>query len=284
MELKAVDRRSGLNRESFRKEYLTPKKPVIMTDFMDSWPAKNKWTIEYFKEKHGDVVVPVYSADYSNAGKGYMTADQQMKFGDYLEILETGPTDLRMFLFNIFKHAPSLCEDFSTPTIMDGWIKSYPFMFFGGEGSFVNMHYDIDMSHVFLNQFHGRKKVMLFPPEQSANIYHQPFTVASTVKDFTNPDLEKFPALKKAKGFECIVEPGETLFMPSGYWHFITYLDGGYSMSLRSNDSYLRRVKGMANIARHYVVDKGMNKIMGSSWSQVKTDIAKKRAEGSAAR
>ncbi len=279
MQLQTIERRAGLNRESFREEYLLPQKPVIFTDLMDSWDAKDKWTIEFFKEEYGHLIVPVYSAEYSKAGKGYMTADKEMPLKEYLEIIEAGPTDLRMFLFNIFKHAPELCNDFQTPTIMDGFIKTYPFMFFGGEGSSVNLHYDIDMSHVFLNQFHGRKKVVLFPPEESVNIYHQPFTVASCIKDFANPDYDKFPALKKAKGFECIVQPGESLFMPSGYWHFITYMDGGYSISLRSNESILRRAKGAINIARHYVVDKGMNRVMGDRWNQMKTDIAKRRAQ-----
>lgn len=278
MELKTIERRTGLNKETFKKEFLTPLKPVILTDLMDPWEAKGKWTIEYFKNKYGDLKVPVYSAEYSKVGKGYMTADMELPFKKYLEIIEAGPTDLRMFLFNIFKHAPELCQDFETHQIMDGFIKTFPYMFFGGEGSTVNLHYDIDMSHVFLNQFHGRKKVVLFPPEESVNIYHQPFTVASVVKDFANPDYEKFPALKKAKGYECIVNPGETLFMPSGYWHFITYMDGGYSISLRSNESILRRAKGAINIARHYVVDKGLNKIMGDSWHQIKNDIAIKRA------
>jgi hypothetical protein len=33
------------------------------------------------------------------------------------------------------------------------------------------------------------------------------------------------------------------------------------------------------NIARHFVVDKGMNKILGSSWRELKAEMAKRRAE-----
>lgn len=164
------------------------------------------------------------------------------------------------------------------PSIMDGFIKEFPFMFFGGQGSKVALHYDIDLSHVFLNQFHGRKRVVLFSPEQSKYIYQHPFTVASYV-DVNNPDYEKYPALRKVQGFETILNPGETIFMPSGYWHYIEYTDGGYSMSVRANESYVRRAKGLWNIARHYVVDKGMNKIMGDDWRKMKEEMAKRRAE-----
>ena len=278
LRLNHVDKRAGLTKESFANEYLLPLKPVIFTDLMDPWPAKDKWTINFFKENYGDLMVPVYSANTSNPGKKYMAPDRKIPFREFLTCLEQGPTDLRMFLFNIFRHAPELCEDFKLPTIMNGFIESFPFMFFGGEGSKVALHYDVDLSHVFLNQFHGRKRVVLFAPEQSRAIYHQPFSVASYI-DVNNPDYNQYPALQNVSGFECILEPGETLFMPSGYWHYIEYTDSGYSISLRANESYVRRAKGLFNIARHYVVDRGMNRLMGDNWRKIKADLAKKRAE-----
>ncbi len=276
--LQPVDRRTGLTREAFADEYLQPSKPVVFTDLMDAWPAKTKWTIEFFKEHYGYLQVPVVSNNYSKPGKGYMTPDMIIPLREYLERLEQGPTDLRLFLFNIFRHVPELIKDFFIPSIMDGFIKEFPFMFFGGEGSKVALHYDIDLSHVFLNQFHGRKRVVLFPPGQSKYLYQHPFTVASYV-DVNNPDYEKYPALRKVCGYETILHPGETIFMPAGFWHYIEYTDGGYSMSLRANESYVRRARGLWNIARHYVVDKGMNKIMGDDWRKIKEGMAKRRAE-----
>ena len=278
LSLKPIDRRSGLTRETFADEYLFALKPVVFTDLMDSWPAKNKWTIEYLKDAYGHIQVPLYSNNYSKPGKNYMVPEKEVPLREYLEILESGPTDLRMFLFNIFRYAPEMCNDFHVFDIMDGFIKDFPFMFFGGEGSKVALHYDIDLSHVFLNQFHGRKRVVLFGPEQSRNIYHHPFTVASYI-DVNNPDYSQFPALKNVTGYETTLQPGETIFMPSGYWHYIEYTDGGYSMSVRANESYTRRAKGLWNIARHYVVDKGMNRLMGSDWRKMKESMAKRRAE-----
>ncbi|HMN91389.1 MAG TPA: cupin-like domain-containing protein [Saprospiraceae bacterium] len=275
--LKPVDKRTRLTREEFAEAYLKPCKPVVFTDLTEAWPAKAKWTIEFFKDKYGHLEVPVVSNNYSKPGKGYMTPDMVIPLRAYLEKLEAGPTDLRLFLFNIFRYAPELTHDFFIPGITDGFIREFPFMFFGGEGSKVALHYDIDLSHVFLNQFHGRKRVVLFSPEQSKYLYQHPFTVASYV-DVNNPDYEKYPALRKVEGYEVMLLPGETVFMPSGYWHYIEYTDGGYSMSLRANESYVRRARGLWNIARHYVVDKGMNKIMGDDWRKMKEGMAKRRA------
>ncbi|MCC6463192.1 MAG: cupin-like domain-containing protein [Saprospiraceae bacterium] len=278
MELIPVDRRTGLSPETFATEYLHPLKPVVLTDVMANWPACHRWTIDHFKEHYGHLRVPVVSNNYSKPGKGYMTPDRIITFREFLEILEAGPSDLRIFLWNIFRAAPELRHDFQMPYIMDGFVDELPFMFFGGQGSHVALHYDIDMSHVFLNQIHGRKRVVLFARDQSRNLYQHPFTVASYV-DLNNPDYEKYPALAKAKGYEVMLQPGETLFMPSGHWHYIEYTDGGYSISLRSFDSIPARVRGLANIARHYVVDKGMNRLMGPSWRRMKERMAAKRAE-----
>ncbi len=277
LSLQPVDRRSKLDRTSFAEEYLNPRIPVILTDLMDPWPAKNKWTIDFFKSVYGHLMVPVFSDNVSKPGKNYMAPDKVIPLKEFLELLEQGPTNLRLFLFNIFRHAPELCQDYSMPTIMDGFIRDFPFMFFGGEGSKVALHYDIDLSHVFLNQFHGRKRVVLFPPEQSKNLYQHPFTVASYI-DVNKPDFGQFPALRNARGYECTIHPGETLFMPSAYWHYIEYTDGGYSISLRANESYARRARGLLNIAKHYMVDKSMNRIMGQEWRRIKEEMARRRA------
>ncbi len=278
LNLKPVEKRADLNRESFAKEYLTDLRPVVFSNLMNNWPGKEKWTIDFFKENYGDLLVPVYETNVTHFGEGYMEPRGKIPFKEYLETIEKGPTNLRMFLFNIFRHVPELTNDFSNFDIMDGFYDNFPYMFFGGEGSTVTLHYDVDLSHVFLNQLHGRKRVVLIPPQFSKAIYQHPFTVASYI-DVNNPDYEKFPALKKVWGYECVLEPGETLFMPSGHWHYIEYLDGGYSISLRANESVARRVKGVWNIARHYVVDKGMNKLMGEKWLETKKRIAQRRAE-----
>lgn len=279
MQLRSIEKVSGLDKATFREKYLKPLKPVVFTDLTKDWPALQNWTVDAFKAKYGDLSVPIYSNNYSKPGKGYMTPDKHMPFGEYLDLLiSPEPCDLRLFLFNIFRHAPELKKDYRTPDIMDGFYNDFPFMFFGGKGSKVALHYDIDMSHVFLNQIHGRKRVVLFSPDQSRYIYHHPYTVASYI-DINHPDYEKFPAQKLARGEEVMLYPGETLFIPSGYWHYIEYTDGGYSISLRANESMTRRLKGAANIVKHFIVDKGMNKLLGSEWRNIKDNMAHKRAE-----
>lgn len=278
LKITQVEKIANLTNESFAKNYLQPLKPVVFTDLTKNWKGLSKWTIDFFKKEYGHLEVPVTTPNYSKPGKNYMEPDMTMSFKEYLDLMEKGPIPYRIFLWNIFKLAPELIQDFSIPTIMDGFINDFPFMFFGGEGSVTAMHYDIDLSHVFLNQLHGRKRVVLFAHDQSINLYQHPYTVASYV-DINNPDYDRYPALSKVNGFETIIYPGETLFIPSGYWHYIEYLDGGYSIALRANESLVRRAKGAINIAKHYIVDKGMNKLLGTKWNEMKENLAHKRAD-----
>jgi hypothetical protein len=277
MVLKQVDRRTGLTKKEFVNEYLRPNKPVVFTDMTKDWPALNKWTAEFFKSQYGHLKVPVFSSNYSKPGPGYMSSDKEMFFKDFIEVTEKGNTDLRLFLYDIFDPAPELREDFKFPTVMKGFIKRFPFMFFGGEGSEVTMHYDIDCANVFLTQFVGNKRVILFPPEESAKIYHHPYTVKSLISP-ENPDYEKFPALQNVQGYETILTHGETLFMPTRYWHYMHYLDFSFGLALRSQSSMATRGRGLFNITSHFVIDKTFNILSPKRWHEWKELAAYERA------
>lgn len=278
MLLQEIERRSGLTAREFQEEYLKKNKPVVFTDLTKDWAALNKWNIDFFKTNYGTLQVPVFSNNYSRPGKGYMSNDSEMPFREFLEITEKGNTDLRLFLFDIFKHAPELRNDFQFPTIMDGFLTRFPFMFFGGEGAEVTMHYDIDCANVFLTQFIGNKRVILFPPEESKKIYHHPFTVKSLIKP-EKPDYEKFPALKKVKGYDTILKHGETIFMPSCYWHYMHYLDFSFGLALRSYNGVTARANGAINVAKHFLVDKGFNFIAPKKWHNWKERKAYEHAK-----
>ena len=277
MKLEAIEKKSGLTKAEFENEYLKKSKPVVFTDLIKDWPAKDKWTFDFLIKNYGHISVPIYDGNYSKAGKGYMTACGEMKFGDYLHLIQEGPTDKRIFLFNLFKHAPELRNDIRIPEITEGFFNEFPFMFFGGQGSYTKIHYDIDCSHVFLTQFQTRKRIVLFDQSQSKKLQALPFTVTCLV-DPMYPDENKFPSIKSLEGMETILNHGETVFIPSQYWHHIEYTDGGFSIALRANNSIPLKLKGAFNIARHFVVDKSMNLILGEHWMNVKKQIAQRRA------
>lgn len=284
MHLTSIDRVENISPEVFRKQYYEPRKPVVLTGLSKDWPAFQKWNWDYFKSVVGHQVVGLYNNERAGAKTLVNGADEYIAFGDYLDMIRQGPVQLRIFLFNIFQHAPQLVEDFTWPDhLVSGLLKKYPMLFVGGAGSVAHMHYDIDLSHIFHTQFIGRKRVLLLENNQSPYIYRMPFTVesaASFVNWHEKLDTEHFPALEKARGYTTILEHGDTLFMPGGYWHHMEYMDGGFAMSLRALDETLA---GKLNGLYHIVGLRGMNNLLirlaPEWWYHYKRKVARRRAQ-----
>ena len=274
MQLKPVPTFDSLSPEVFKKEYYVPGQPVVIKNLAKEWPAYNKWNWDYFKGLVGDKKVPLYNNVKSDAYTPINTADDYKTFGEYIDMIKAGPAAWRIFLFNIFDHAPQLINDFKWPeNYMKGFIKKYPMLFTGGQGSITHMHFDIDLSHILHTQFAGRKRVLMFPFKEQYKLYRKPFEVLS-LADFSkyyeqngSPDYDKFPALKLAEGFDFILEPGDTLFMPAGYWHHMEYLDSGFAMSLRAlQPSIAGKLKGMWSLIGMRNIDTLMKKTAPQWW------------------
>src|SRR5688500_561420 len=281
MLLQSVEKIEDISPEDFKRNYYDPMKPVILTGLAKQWPAYEKWNWDYFKKIVGNVEVGVYNNIKSDAYTPVNKADDYMKFGEYLDMIEKGPVGLRIFLFNIFQHAPEIVSDFTWPEhLMKGFVKRFPMLFTGGQGSVTHIHFDIDLSHIMHTQFAGRKRVLLFPYEEQHKLYRKPWEVLSLVnfeKYFDDKDnkleLDKYPALKYAKGYEMILEHGDTLFMPAGYWHHMEYLDSGFAMSLRAlQTSVTGKLKGAWNLFGMRSIDTVMKKTAPHWWYNYKKE------------
>lgn len=273
MQLQAVDVVDRISPEDFRRHYYFPKRPLVIKDLAKDWPAYQKWNWHHFKSLVGDKQVALYNNIKSDAYTPINTADDYKTFGEYIDMISQGPAGWRIFLFNIFEHAPELIQDFSWPDeLMRGFVKRYPMLFVGGATSITHMHFDIDMSHILHTQFVGRKRVLLFPFEEQYKLYRKPFEVLS-LADFSHyhqdgkPDLEAFPALREARGYDLTLEHGDTLFMPAGYWHHMEYIDSGFAMSLRAMQSSVGgKLQGVWNLFGMRGIDTLMKKAAPHPW------------------
>ena len=46
-----------------------------------------------------------------------------------------------------------------------------------------------------------------------------------------NPDWERYPLFRYVSPAEVVVNPGEVLFVPVGWWHYVRSLDASISVS-----------------------------------------------------
>lgn len=264
--------------EEFQADYVRPLVPVVLSNLASAWPASEKWTPAYFIENFGHYKVPVYDASFAQPGGSYMSNIDTMRFDTYLRCVLEEDRDLRMFLYNIVRQIPGLLDDLVFPDLIGGFSTRFVFMFFGCRGAQTPIHYDIDMGHVLHTTFHGKKRFILFPFEQAVSLYRQPFTVRSYV-DVLSPDFNRYPALARTQGFDVTLNPGETIFIPSGYWHLTIYEEPGYGISLRAPcDDWTRRLQGFLNLLVLSPCDRLMNKLMSRHWFNWKSSFADARA------
>ncbi len=284
MKLQQVDIVENISPQKFKEKYYFPEKPLVIKKLSADWAALQKWNWDYFIEKAGHHRVGVYNNMKSDAYTPVNKADGYMLFGDYLREVKKGNLALRIFLFNILEHCPELSQDFTFPEhLMKGFVKGYPMLFVGGGGSITHMHFDIDLSHILHTQFVGRKRVLLFPFNEQHKLYRKPWEVLS-LADFTNYyekfNYNDFPATRLAQGYEIILEHGDTLFMPSGYWHHMEYLESGFALSLRALHPSLRvKIKGAWNLFGMRYIDTLMKKTAPHFWYNYKKRKIYKKAE-----
>ena len=280
-ELTPIDVVHDISKEDFEKNYLSARRPLIIKNMSKNWPAYEKWTLDYLKTVVGDQTVPLYDSSKADPSKPINASAAEMKFADYVDLIKDTPTDLRIFLFDPIKQAPKLLEDYRAPKeLMGGFLDSYPNMFFGGKGSVTFLHYDIDLAHIFHTHFNGRKHVILFENKWKERLYQIPYaTYALEDYDVEKPDFDRFPALKGVKGIEAYLEHGDTLFMPTGYWHWMKYLDGSFSISLRAWDKSLAlKAKSLYNLTVQRKFDDFMKANFREKYMAWKERLAIRRA------
>lgn len=268
----AIPRVENISKEEFIEKYYKPQRPVLIEGLTKNWEAFHKWNLDYIKENAGDQIVPLYNNEPTKGKQNSAEPATKMKMQDYIELIKTKPTDLRIFFYDLKARLPELLDDFEFPDIGLKFFKRLPILFFGGEGSKVLPHYDMDLADLVHFHFQGTKSVMLFSPDQTKHLYKIPFAVHNLETiDLDNPDFEKYPALQYVEGMHTTMKHGDALYMPSGYWHYIKYLDGGFSMTLRAFPRSLGRfAKMVSNVVFMRNFENAMRKTFGQKWIDYK--------------
>lgn len=89
------------------------------------------------------------------------------------------------------------------------------------EGVQLWTHYDV-MDNLLV-QVTGKKRAVLYSPEDLPYLYLE--GDKSRVIDIDSPDLELFPDFVHVTSHECIMEPGDILFIPALWFHNMTSLE-----------------------------------------------------------
>ena len=236
METGKIERRSGLNWDSFINEYVKPNKPVILTDASKNWGANSLFSPQYFKENFPEKTATINGVKYL--------------LKDYVDMMLAGteekpaPYPYKIDIERNFKEIlPLITPGFDV--LAKNRLKSKYIskrvipqastleIFFGGKsGWFPYIHYDLYGLYAIVTQVYGKKQFIVYEPEQVKFMYpEKEHPWKSGIKDYHKPDFDKYPLFKNAKPISDVVHPGETIFVPKGWWHTAKSLEPTISIA-----------------------------------------------------
>ncbi len=120
-------------------------------------------------------------------------------------------------------------------------------MWIGPAGTVTSLHHDL--TNNFIAQIVGRKRIRLAPAAEVGKIYNVRH-VFSEIPDLEAPDVDlaRHPRLAELRLYDVLLEPGEILFVPLGWWHQVKSLDFSVTVTFTNfrwgNDSYVDYPKG----------------------------------------
>ena len=116
----------------------------------------------------------------------------------------------------------------------------------GGETRFwmsssgVETPLHFDHCHSVIAQVVGTKRLVVFPPSESTNLY--PYSVADGNPRTSRIDLRawlaggdenerrRWPRVDSSYAYECVLQPGDIAYIPTGWWHYLVSISASISV------------------------------------------------------
>ncbi len=240
-----VEQIHSSSREHFYLEYIKADKPIIIKQAVNQWPAYSKWSLVYFDKMIGDTLV-AYRHSQSNVHPNLTNLDvdqiQEEDFfkksllRDFLASLRTHQgqhfflcaSGLSLFAKNQFNDALKILrDDFELPPQCDQTTLSTIGLWISLKNIISWLHYDKNGLHNLNAQIQGKKRVLLFPPQEIERYYLYPYS--SRLDNFSqinvaDPDYVKYPLFKKTSYYEGILDKGDMLYIPPYWLHSFEHL------------------------------------------------------------
>jgi len=248
--LAAIERVSGLSGEQFLEQYYAVNRPVILTGEMAGWPALARWTPQYLKSAVGARPIE-FQGERTRDQRFEMFKDAHRRVAPFDifidQILQPGAgNDAYLTAYNSERNAEALAVLQRDIGFLDEFLDrnaAVPqgMMWIGPAGTVTSLHHDL--TNNFIAQIVGRKRIKLMPAAEVGKLYNHQH-VFSEISDLEDPQIDpvRYPRLTDLRFYDVLLEPGEILFTPLGWWHQVKSLDFSVTITFTNfrwrNDSY----------------------------------------------
>ncbi|GAA0839785.1 cupin-like domain-containing protein [Marinobacter szutsaonensis] len=206
--------------------YIRRRQPLLLSGVREALPFTRDWNYDYFRHSLKTIRIQRQSED----GIYHYLGFERIPMSTFDKIMDTTGDGYALEPLRgdgVSADLPSDIEVTLPSFIPDSGFRVSN-LYIGPGTNKSLLHYD--ETHSLLMMFEGRKRFILFPPEQSDCMYpYSAFSLRALLEnrvvdskiDCQNPDLETYPKLGQAKGISGWLEEGQALFIPAGTWHFI---------------------------------------------------------------
>lgn len=219
--------------------FLQDGKPRILEGELEGTKARRDWSVNYLREKCGDATVRVFISTH----------------GDYsVDIDSTSATRKEVREMSMDEFVARLSGDPSFPPILEKgeryYLYAFPTQLFDGilselpeprflrdqkygpvrsnfwisQPGFITLAHSDPFHDNLLAQIQGVKRVLLWDPSQAGLLYLNTFGEQNhgrSQPDLLNPDFSRYPLLKQSHAIEVCLNPGDILYMPEAWVHYI---------------------------------------------------------------
>lgn len=239
--LSEIDRVTALT-PAYLRDAARRKTPFVLVGATAGWGATS-WSLDSLQRRFGHVPFPVRKISASSpwvslfpleVADASRTARGTMRLGDFIDIIRaSSPDDPPVPHTDLMTLPDELAGELGALPIFpsEALTGRQPELFMSARGAYTPVHRDFEdgASCVFV----GRRRFRLWSPDQALLVYAMPNfhpKFQGCFLDARHPDRARFPRFAEAQAVELVLEPGEVLYLPFGWFHDVTVLEHGLTI------------------------------------------------------
>lgn len=245
----------------FMAEFKNKSVPVVLRGFQNDSVALREWSFESIKARTPNVSVDL---DVGDAMVTDGLTFKEMSIHDYFDAVidgagtENGET-LYLQGFDLLELVPEMEHEVSMPEFDKASVRTLSRVWLGPGGTVTGYHSDLPDN--ILSQIVGHKLVKIVSPDQAAQVYktnkYDPNGQACAI-NADDWDRDAHPKFADVKAQYVVLGPGDALFIPGGWFHYVRSLETSISVNTVGYTVKQATLGKAADLTRRFLHNRGM--------------------------